>query len=332
MSRKPLGPETQKHPMADLYPPLEPYARHNVAVDSPHELYVEECGNPQGLPAVFVHGGPGGGCNADSRRFFDPKRYRIVLFDQRGCGRSVPHAELDRNTSQDLVADMERIRVRLGIERWVVFGGSWGSTLGLLYAEAHPERVRALVLRGIFLGTQAELDWFYGAGISNIFPDHFAEFVKPIPPAERGDLLRAYHRRLTDPDIEVRRRAAEAWSLFEARCSSLLPSDSLVSYFTEADVAMATARIESHYFVHDCFLAPDQIIRDVARIRAIPGVIVQGRYDAVCPPSAAWRLHRAWPEAELRIVPDAGHAASEPGNRAALVQATDRFARLLSAP
>ncbi len=317
--------------MADLYPSLEPYAVHRLAVDAPHELYVEECGNPKGLPALFVHGGPGGGCNGDSRRFFDPARYRIVLFDQRGCGRSKPHAELAANTSTHLVADMERIRSALGIERWLVFGGSWGSTLSLLYAETHPERVRALVLRGIFLGTQPELDWFYRGGISQLFPDHFADFVAPIPPGERGDLVRAYHKRLTDPDPEVRRRAAENWSLFEARCSTLLPSESTVNYFTEADVAIAVSRIECHYFLHDCFMAPDQLIRDIARVRNIPGVIVQGRYDVVCPPAAAWRLKQAWPEVELRIMPEAGHSASEPSTRAALVETTDRFARELGA-
>ncbi|MGE5623948.1 MAG: prolyl aminopeptidase [Bacillota bacterium] len=315
--------------MADYYPTLEPYVSHRLPVDDPHELYVEECGNPKGIPAVFVHGGPGGGCNGDSRRFFDPRRYRIVLFDQRGCGRSKPHAELARNTSQDLVADMESIRERLGIERWLVFGGSWGSTLGLLYAETHPERVLALVLRGIFLGTQAELDWFYQSGINNVYPDHFAEFVANIPLAERGDLLRAYHRRLTHPDAEVRRRAAEAWSIFEARCSTLLPSDSLVNYFTEPDVAMAVSRIESHYFVNRCFLEPEQLIRDVARVRKIPAVIVQGRYDMVCPAVSAWRLKQAWPEVELHIIPDSGHSASEPATRSALIETTDRFAREL---
>jgi proline iminopeptidase len=279
---------------------------------------------------VFVHGGPGGGCNSDSRRFFDPARYRIVLFDQRGCGRSRPHAELSHNTTQDLVADMEYIRARLGIQRWLVFGGSWGSTLGLVYAEAHPERVSALVLRGIFLATQKELDWFYQDGINNIFPDYFADFAAPIPMAERANLLRAYYRRLLDADIEVRRRAAEAWSLFEARCSTLLPSAATVNYFTEPDVAMAIARLECHYFVNDCFLEPDQILRDVVRLAAIPGVIVQGRYDVVCPPAAAWRLKQAWPAAELRIIGDAGHAASEPGTRAALVEVTDRLAHELS--
>jgi proline iminopeptidase len=313
--------------MAEFYPVLEPYATHRLPVGGGHELYVEECGNPKGMPAVFVHGGPGGGCNADSRRFFDPRRYRIVLFDQRGCGRSRPHASLEHNTSQDLVADMELIRVRLGIDRWLVFGGSWGSTLGLLYAETHPQQVLALVLRGIFLATKSELDWFYRGGISHIFPDHFADFVAPIPAGERGDLVRAYHKRLTDKDPDVQRRAAESWSMFEARCSTLLPSESLVNYFTEPDVAIAVSRIECHYFINDCFLAHDQLLRDVERVRGIPAAIIQGRYDVVCPPSAAWRLKQAWPEVDLRFISDAGHSASEPSTRSALVEATDRFAR-----
>jgi proline iminopeptidase len=317
--------------MAEFYPVLEPYATHRLPVGGGHELYVEECGNPKGVPAVFVHGGPGGGCNADSRRFFDPRRYRIVLFDQRGCGRSRPHASLEHNTSQDLVADMESIRVRLGIDRWLVFGGSWGSTLGLLYAETHPQQVLALVLRGIFLATKSELDWFYRGGISHIFPDHFADFVAPIPTGERGDLVRAYHRRLTDKDPDVQRRAAESWSMFEARCSTLLPSESLVNYFTEPDVAIAVSRIECHYFINDCFLAHDQLLRDVERVRGIPAAIIQGRYDVVCPPSAAWRLKQAWPEVDLRFISDAGHSASEPSTRSALVEATDRLARRFEA-
>ncbi|HEX5339388.1 MAG TPA: prolyl aminopeptidase [Gammaproteobacteria bacterium] len=312
--------------MRDFYPPLEPYATRTLAVEAPHVLYVEECGNPLGLPVVFVHGGPGGGCTAENRRFFDPARYRIILFDQRGCGRSTPHAELEGNTTQALVADMEQLRKTLGIERWLVFGGSWGSTLALVYAETHPERVLALVLRGIFLVTPEELRWFYQDGIQHLFPDHFQDFVAPIPESERADLMRAYHRRLTGEDMALRRRAAEAWSLFEARCSTLLPSAAVVDHFSEPDVAMAIARIECHYFVNDCFLAPDQIIRDAARIRQIPGVIVQGRYDVVCPSFSAWRLHQAWPEAEFHMIADAGHASNEPGIRSALVDATDAFA------
>jgi proline iminopeptidase len=315
--------------MRELFPPLEPYAKRSLKVQAPHEIYLEECGNPDGLPVIFVHGGPGGGCTADNRRFFDPERYRIVLFDQRGCGRSRPHAELAHNTTQALIEDMEHIREVLGIERWLVFGGSWGSTLALVYAEAHPYQVLALILRGIFLVTAAELNWFYQDGIQHIFPDHFEEFVAPIPEAERTDLMHAYYKRLTSNDLEIRRHAAEVWSLFEARCSTLLPSESVVDHFSEPDVAMAIARIESHYFVHDCFLAPNQIIRDAPSIRDIPGVIVQGRYDVVCPASAAWQLHKAWPKAQFRLIPDAGHASSEPGICSALVEATDEFASRL---
>jgi len=318
--------------MRELFSPLEPFATRSLRVQAPHEIYVEECGNPDGLPVVFVHGGPGGGCTTDNRRFFDPARYRIVLFDQRGCGRSRPHAELTHNTTQALVEDMERIRETLGIERWLVFGGSWGSTLALVYAETHPQWVLALILRGIFLVTAAELNWFYQDGIQHLFPDHFEEFVAPIPAAERSDLIHAYYRRLTSDDPATRQRAAEVWSLFEARCSTLLPSESLVDHFSEPDVAMAIARIECHYFVHDCFLTPGQIIRDAPRIRNIPGVIVQGRYDVVCPASAAWQLHKAWPEAQFRLIPDAGHASSEPGICSALVEATDEFAGRFKTP
>jgi proline iminopeptidase len=318
--------------MRELFPPLEPLASYRLRVQAPHEIYIEECGNAAGLPVLFVHGGPGGGCTTDNRRFFDPSRYRIVLFDQRGCGRSRPHAELEHNTTQALVQDMEHIRETLGIERWVVFGGSWGSTLALVYAEAHPQRVMALILRGIFLVTAAELNWFYQDGIQHLFPDHFEEFVTPIPMAERKDLIRAYYRRLTSDDVATRRSTAEVWSLFEARCSTLMPSESVVDHFSEPDVAMAIARIESHYFVHDCFLAPNQIIRDAPRIRKIPGVIVQGRYDVVCPASAAWQLHKAWPTAQFRLIPDAGHASSEPGICSALVEATDEFAGRFKTP
>lgn len=314
-----------------LFPPLEPYVTRRLLVQPPHAIHVEECGNPRGIPVVFVHGGPGGGCIADNRRFFDATRYRIVLFDQRGCGRSTPHAELEHNTTQALVADMEHIRETLGIERWVVFGGSWGSTLSLVYAETHPHRVLALILRGIFLVTPAELRWFYQDGIQHLFPDYFEEFVAPIPPSERGDLMEAYYGRLTSANLLERRRAAEAWSLFEARCSSLLPSQSIVEHFSEPDMAIAIARIECHYFVNNCFLAPDQIIRDVARIRHIPGTIVQGRYDVVCPAASAWRLHRAWPQAQFRLIADAGHASSEPGICSALVEATDAVAQQLAA-
>lgn len=315
----------------DFYPPLEPYATRSVAVGEGHTLYLEECGNPQGVPVLFVHGGPGGGCSPDNRRFFDPARYRIILFDQRGCGRSQPHAELTHNTTQHLVADMERIRALLGIERWLVFGGSWGSTLALVYAETHPGCVLGLVLRGIFLGTDTELHWFYQDGVRNLFPDYFAEFLAPIPTAEQGDVLQAYYRRLTGDDPELRRQVAQVWSLFEARCSTLLPSEALLSHATEPDVALAMARLECHYFVNRCFLVPGQILQEVHRLRGIPAIIVQGRYDVVCPALAAWRLKQAWPEAELQLIADAGHASTEPGIKSALIEATDVFARQLGA-
>jgi proline iminopeptidase len=311
-----------------LYPEVEPYRSGHLRVSPLHEVYYEECGNPRGLPAVFVHGGPGAGGDPGARRFFDPARYRIVLFDQRGCGRSRPHAELAENTTWHLVADMEQLRELLGIGRWLVFGGSWGSTLALAYAEKHPERVAALVLRGIFMLRPAELAWFYQHGASEIFPDRWEEYVAPIPPAERGDLLRAFHRRLTGDDPAAARAAARAWSVWEGATSHLYESAKTVARFGADDFALALARIESHYFVNGGFLdAPDQLLRDVGRLRGIPGVIVQGRYDVVCPMTTAWDLHRAWPEADFRLVPDAGHSAFEPGITHELVTATDRFAR-----
>jgi proline iminopeptidase len=319
----PSMPQSQAVP----YPPIEPYRTRRLKVSSLHELYVEECGNPDGLPAVFVHGGPGGGVEPWHRQFFNPRRYRIVLFDQRGCGRSTPHAELRENTTWDLVADMERIREALGIERWVVFGGSWGSTLGLAYAETHPQRVRALILRGIFLLRPEEIRWFYQEGCSWIYPDAWEEYLRPIPEAERGDLVRAYYQRLTSDDAAVRVTAARAWSIWEGSTSRLLPSADLVQRFGEDRFAEAFARIECHYFVNGGFFAsPTQLLDNVHQLRGIPGVIVQGRYDVVCPVHSAWDLHRAWPEADFQIVPDAGHAASEPGILARLIQATDRFA------
>jgi len=311
-----------------LYPPIEPFRTGYLRVSPIHQIYYEECGNPAGQPAVFVHGGPGAGGDATPRRFFDPRRYRIVVFDQRGCGRSRPHAELDGNTTPDLVADMERLRESLGIERWLVFGGSWGSTLSLVYAETHPERVTALVLRGIFLLRPAELHWFYQHGASEIFPDRWQEYLRPIPPEERGDLLRAYHRRLTGPDARVAQEAARAWSIWEGATSHLFESAGTVARFGADEFALALARIEAHYFVNGGFLdSPDQILRDVPRIRSIPGVIVQGRYDVVCPMVSAWELHRAWPEADFRLVPDAGHSAFEPGITHELISATDRFSQ-----
>jgi len=313
----------------DLYPAIEPYATRMLRVDDVHILYLEECGNPSGLPAVFLHGGPGAGCEPAHRCLFDPQRYRILLFDQRGCGRSTPHASLQDNTTWRLVADMERIREALGIERWLVFGGSWGSTLALAYAETHPQRVSALVLRGIFLCREAEIRWFYQEGASWIFTDWWQDYVAAIPPEERGDLLAAYHRRLTGTDEIARMAAAKAWSIWEGRAATLLPNEHVLNFFSDPHVALSLARIESHYFVNRAFLQPDQLLRDAGRLAEVPGTIVQGRYDLVCPMRSAWDLHRAWPAAEFRLVADAGHSAFEPGIRRALVEATDRFAREL---
>lgn len=316
--------------MPELYPDILPYAVHRIAVDDRHALYVEECGSAKGIPALFLHGGPGAGCEPYHRRFFDPIRYRVVLFDQRGAGRSVPHADLTDNTTWHLVADIERIRERLGIERWLVFGGSWGSTLALAYAQTHPERVSGLVLRGIFLCREDEIRWFYQQGASRLFPDYWADFVAPVAPADRHDLLGAYHRLLTGADDIARMAAAKAWSTWEGRTATLRPSPSVVSHFGDPRVALALARIECHYFVHQAFLRPDQLLEDAGRLAGIPSVIVHGRYDVICPLENAWELHRAIAGSELVIVPDAGHAASEPGIRSALVAATDRFARELA--
>jgi proline iminopeptidase len=318
--------------MRDLYPFGKPFATHSLAVDARHTLYVEECGRPGGLPAVFLHGGPGAGCEPYHRQFFDPERYRVVLFDQRGAGRSTPHADLQANTTWDLVADLETIRKRLGIERWLVFGGSWGSTLALAYAEKYPERVSALILRGVFLCRPHEIRWFYQEGTSRVFPDHWEDFVAPVPPAQRGDLLHAYHRLLTGADEVGRLAAARAWSIWEGRTATLLPNKAVVSHFGQAHLALSLARIECHYFVNDAFLETDQLLRDAARLAGIPGVIVHGRYDMICPLENAWQLHRAWPGSELQIVPDAGHAASEPAIRDALLRALDGFAERLAAP
>ncbi len=309
-----------------LYPPIEPYRTGMLRVSDVHEIYFEESGNPQGKPVVFVHGGPGGGTDPKQRRFFDPAAYRIVLFDQRGCGKSKPHASLEANTTWDLVADMERIREHLGIDRWQVFGGSWGSTLALAYAETFPQRVTELVLRGIFMLRKQEIDWFYQRGASAIYPDAWEGYLAPIPEAERGDLLHAYHRRLTSDDGQVRQEAARAWSVWEGSTSRLIPDPDLISRNGEDEFAIAFARIECHYFVNKGFFdTEDQLLRNVERIRHIPAVIVQGRYDVVCPMESAWALHRAWPEADLRVVPDAGHAAMEPGILHELVTATDAF-------
>ncbi len=311
-----------------LYPEIAPYRTGRLKVSPLHELYYEECGSETGKPAVLLHGGPGGGSNPIMRRYHDPASYRIVLFDQRGCGRSTPHASLEENTTWHLVDDIERLREHLGIERWQVFGGSWGSTLALAYAETHPERVTELVLRGIFTLRRAELEWFYQEGCSWIFPEAFEDYLKPIPPNERADMIGAYYRRLTHPDQEVQLEAAKAWSAWEGKTLSLLPDPERVRRFSEEAYALAFARIECHYFMHAGFFdADDQLIRAANRLKAIPGVIVHGRYDVVTPAKIAVDLHRAWPGAELRIVADAGHAMTEAGIVHELIGATNRFAR-----
>ena len=311
-----------------LYPEIEPFRTGMLEVGSGHQIYWEASGNPKGKPVVFLHGGPGGGCDPKQRRFFDPSRYLIVLFDQRGCGRSTPHASLIDNTTWHLVSDIEALRAHLGIERWQVFGGSWGSTLALAYAQRHPERVTELVLRGIFLLRQKELRWFYQWGTSELFPEAWQDFLAPIPEAERGDLMSAYHARLTSDDRAVQQEAARAWSVWEARTSFLLPKPDYVSRSAGDAFSLAFARIECHYFVHRGFLThEDQLLDDVAKIRHVPAVIVQGRYDVVCPAVSAYELSRRWPEAKLVVVDDAGHSAYEPGILSALVEATDTFSR-----
>jgi proline iminopeptidase len=314
--------------MSALYPPIEPYDQGMLPVSDLHSLYYEQVGNPLGKPAVFLHGGPGGGCLASYRQYFDPSQWRLILFDQRGCGRSQPFAELQENTTWDLVADIERLRLHLGIDAWVVFGGSWGSTLALAYSQTHPQSCLGLILRGIFLLRQQEIRWFYQEGTSNLFPDAWSSYLEPIPSEERQDLVAAYYKRLTSSDPDVRRTAARAWSVWEAATSKLLVDPGLMISFAQEQFADAFARIECHYFINKGFFArDDQLLAHVERIRQIPAVIVQGRYDVVCPMRSAWDLHQVWPEAELIVIPDAGHSMSEPGITTALVAATDRFAK-----
>jgi len=314
---------SELHP---LFPPIEPSASGMLDLDAPHRMYYEESGNPKGVPVVFLHGGPGAGSSAVHRQFFDPAYYRIVVYDQRGAGRSTPLGCLENNTTPALVADLERLREHLAIERWMVFGGSWGSTLALAYAEHHPGRCLALVLRGIFLCRKSEIDWFL-YGLRAIFPEAWRAFAGFIPEAERADLLAAYHRRLVDPDPAVHMPAARSWSVYEGSCSTLLPNPALVADFASDRVALGLARIEAHYFVNDIFLPENLLLDRAARLKDIPGVIVQGRYDIVCPAISADDLHRAWPEAEYAIVADAGHSAFEPGIRSRLVAATESFKR-----
>ena len=311
----------------EFYPEIEPFQSAHLPVGGPHQLYYEQSGNPRGAPVVFLHGGPGAGSSPVHRRFFDPAHYRIVVFDQRGAGRSKPLGDITDNTTPHLVADIEKLRTHLGIERWTVFGGSWGSTLALAYAETHPDRVKALVLRGIFLCRKSEIDWFlYGMRV--LAPEIWRDFTEYLPEAERRDLLKNYYKRLIDPDPKVHMPAARKWSVYEGTCCTLLPSPETVESFAQDTVALGIARMEAHYFINDIFLPEDSLMQNLSKIRHIPAVIVQGRYDLVCPIITADELARAWPEAEYIIVPDAGHSAMEPGIRSALIEATDKFKRI----
>lgn len=311
---------------SSLFPSIQPHRTERLKVSALHEIYVAEYGNPDGKPVILVHGGPGAGSNSTMPRYHDPASHRIIMFDQRGSGRSTPHAELEENTTWDLIADMERIRQHFGIERWQLFGGSWGSCLSLAYAETHPDRVSEMVLRGIFTLRRKEIEWFYQRGASNLLPEAFEEFVKPIPEAERGDMVAAYHRRLTGTDEAVRLACARAWSMWEGNALSLLPNPTRVTAFGSPNYAIAFARIECHYFQNRGFLdSDDQILARAGLLKGIPGVIVHGRYDLCTPITTAWELHRAWPGSEINIVPDSGHAMSEPGIIDGLVRATENF-------
>jgi proline iminopeptidase len=309
-----------------FYPPIEPYESGMLDVGDGHSIYFERCGKPGGKPALFLHGGPGGGLSPHHRRLFDPEHYDVVLFDQRGCGRSTPHAGLEMNTTWHLVADIERLRELASVEKWLVFGGSWGSTLALAYAEAHPARVSELVLRGIYTVAKAEQRWYYQFGVSEMFPEKWERFQAPIPEAERSDMIAAYRKRLTSSDLATQIEAARAWSIWEGETITLLPDPQLSASHDDAHFALAFARLENHYFVHGCWLEEGQLLRDAHRLRAIPGTIIQGRYDMPCPARYAYALHKAWPEADFHLVEGAGHAYSEPGILDRLVRATDRFA------
>lgn len=317
--------------MQILYPEIKPYQRHLLKVSELHELYLDESGNPDGIPVLFVHGGPGAGCDSNSRRFFDPEKYRIICFDQRGCGRSTPHAELQENNTQALVEDIEKIRKYLKVERYVLFGGSWGSTLSLVYAQTYPDRVMGLVLRGIFLCREQDINWFYQEGASRFFPDFWQDFIKPIPVDERTNMIAAYQKKFGSANELERMGAAKAWSVWEARCSALRPQQEIVRRFSKPNVALALALIESHFFSQNTFLDPNQIINNADKLSGIPGIMVHGRYDMVCPLDNAIDLQNRWPDSELHIIRDAGHAASEAGIVDALIRATDEFGKRFDA-
>jgi len=312
--------------LREFYSESEPYETGFLNAGDGHQIYFERVGTPGARPAVFLHGGPGGGINPDCRRFFDPKRYDLLLFDQRGCGRSTPHASLEANTTWHLVADIERLRALTGYDKWLVFGGSWGSALALAYAQTHPERVSALILRGVYTVTRAEIDWYYRFGVSQMFPDAWERFIAPIPEGERGDLIAAFRKRLTSEDEVEQLEAARAWAIWEGETITLLPRPEIEAKFGDPRFALAFARLENHYFLHDCWLQPGQLLRDAHRLHGIPGEIIHGRYDMPCPLRTAWDLHKSWPGSQLHIVEGAGHAATEPLIRDRLIRATDRFA------
>jgi proline iminopeptidase len=312
--------------MRDFYPEIQAFDTGFLKVSELHSIYYEQSGNPRGYPVIFLHGGPGGGTSPDQRRFFDPEHYRIILFDQRGCGKSLPFAELKENTTWDLVADVEKLRTHLGVDRWHVFGGSWGSTLALAYAVTHSERVTALCLRGIFLCRPSEISWFYQDGAGHIFPEPWDIYYNFIPENERHDFVQSYYKRLTSPDEQVRLEAARVWSQWEAGTSYLHPKSSALMEMEDPAKALPFARIECHYFINKAFFkTPNYLLEQASKLKNIPGVIVQGRYDVVCPATSAWDLHKAWPESQLILIPDAGHAAGEPGTKSALIQAMDDF-------
>jgi len=313
-----------------LFPAIQPGQTWRLPVTDLHTLYIEECGNPKGTPVVFLHGGPGGSCEPGHRRFFNPESYRIILFDQRGSGKSRPHASLEENTTWDLVADLEKIREFLHIERWVVFGGSWGSTLALAYAQAHPERVTGLILRGIFLARDEDVRWFFNGEAARIFPEAWQHFIEPIPEPERDDIIGAYYKRLTSNNEIVRMGAAKAWSIWEGSSVTLLPDKNVVNHFSDPHIALSIARIECHYFINNCFMRPNQLLEDMDKIKHIPGYIVHGRYDLVCPIDQAFLLKQQWENAQLKIIPDAGHAVTEHGISKALVECCDSMLEIVS--
>ncbi|BCD96979.1 prolyl aminopeptidase [Marinagarivorans cellulosilyticus] len=316
--------------MQCLYPEIRTNKSYSLQVDDTHTLYIEESGDPQGIPVLFIHGGPGAGTSSFDRRFFDPDKYRIILFDQRGAGQSKPHASLNDNTTGHLIADIEKIREHLKVDKWLLFGGSWGSTLALLYAQAYPERVQGMILRGIFLCRDKDLEWFYQSGADRIFPDYWEDYLSPIPDTERTEMISAYYRRLTGANELAKMGAAKAWAQWEGRCATLRPNPDVVHQFSEPHMAVSLARIEAHYFVNKAFIEPDQIIRDADKLANIPGIIIHGRYDMVCPLDGATTLHNAWPSAELHIIRDAGHSSHEPSICDALVKATNDMAEQLS--